>query len=225
MRSLGTPSRYLQDVGVHRLACCSKKCPCAFLMGFVLFGRSCQAELSSRLTQEQAVGRVLDAKVQLGTGESRRPGERPGEEELIKLQKWVQGVGKQQEASEQATCLSFIAERTQVEVIWKWTSSQTVKFNVKILAQGKHLKHMGRLDFNCSRVSQQLLIPSKWEVLGSGRCLWLKIQSCRADSQSGSPASLGLWLPLPTLQSVGTSSVLPHCALEQGLNQKPSFVP
>ncbi|XP_009275704.1 PREDICTED: ankyrin repeat and SAM domain-containing protein 3 [Aptenodytes forsteri] len=39
--------------------------------------KSCQAELSSRLTQEQAVSRVLDAKVQLGTSESRRPGERP----------------------------------------------------------------------------------------------------------------------------------------------------
>nr|XP_013795331.1 PREDICTED: ankyrin repeat and SAM domain-containing protein 3 isoform X2 [Apteryx mantelli mantelli] len=36
--------------------------------------KSCQAELSSRLTQEQAVGRVLDAKVQLGTSESRRLG-------------------------------------------------------------------------------------------------------------------------------------------------------
>nr|XP_025962261.1 ankyrin repeat and SAM domain-containing protein 3 isoform X2 [Dromaius novaehollandiae] len=36
--------------------------------------KSCQAELSSRLIQEQAVGRVLDTKVQLGTGESRRPG-------------------------------------------------------------------------------------------------------------------------------------------------------
>lgn len=29
--------------------------------------RSCQAELSSRLTQEQAAGRVLDSKGQLGT--------------------------------------------------------------------------------------------------------------------------------------------------------------
>ncbi|XP_067162339.1 ankyrin repeat and SAM domain-containing protein 3 isoform X2 [Apteryx mantelli] len=36
--------------------------------------KSCQAELSSRLTQEQAVGRVLDAKVQLGTSESRQLG-------------------------------------------------------------------------------------------------------------------------------------------------------
>ncbi|XP_010124128.1 PREDICTED: ankyrin repeat and SAM domain-containing protein 3-like, partial [Chlamydotis macqueenii] len=35
--------------------------------------KSCQAELSSRLTQEQAGSRVLDTKVQLGTGESRRP--------------------------------------------------------------------------------------------------------------------------------------------------------
>lgn len=70
-------------------------------MGFVLFGRSCQVELSSRLTQEQA---VLDTKAQLGTGESRRPGERPGEEELIKLHKWVQGVGKLREAPEQAPC-------------------------------------------------------------------------------------------------------------------------
>lgn len=123
-------------------------------MGFVLFGRSCQAELSSRLTQEQAVSRVLDAKVQLGTSESRRPGERPGKEQLIKLHKWVQGVGKQQDAPEQATCLSFIAERMKLEVIWKQMISQTLKFNVKILAQGKHLKHLGRLDFNCSRVSQ-----------------------------------------------------------------------
>ncbi|XP_065500727.1 ankyrin repeat and SAM domain-containing protein 3 isoform X1 [Caloenas nicobarica] len=39
--------------------------------------KSCQAELSSRLTQEPIVGRVLDTKAQMGTGESRRPGERP----------------------------------------------------------------------------------------------------------------------------------------------------
>lgn len=123
MRSLSTLSRYLQDAGVHRLACCPKKCPCALLMGFVLFGRSCQAELSSRLTQELIVGRVLDTKVQTGTGESRRPGERPGEEELVKLHKWVQGVGKRQETPEQATCLSFIAEIMKLEVIWKWMSS------------------------------------------------------------------------------------------------------
>ncbi|XP_010154543.1 PREDICTED: ankyrin repeat and SAM domain-containing protein 3-like, partial [Eurypyga helias] len=38
--------------------------------------KSCQAELSSRLTRGQAVG-VLDTEGQLGTGESRRPGERP----------------------------------------------------------------------------------------------------------------------------------------------------
>lgn len=47
-----------------------QKPPCALLTGFVLFGRSCQAELSSRLTHEQAAGRALDTKVQLGTGES-----------------------------------------------------------------------------------------------------------------------------------------------------------
>lgn len=167
MRSLGTPSRYLQDVGVHRSACCSKKCPCALLMGFVLFGRSCQAELSSRLTQEQvAVSRVLDTKVQPGTGESRRPGERPGEEELIKPHKRVQGVGKQRETPEQATCFSFIAERMKLKVIWKQMSSPTLKFNIKICAEGKHLKHSRHLDFNCSRVSQRLLFSSSGKFWG-----------------------------------------------------------
>jgi len=134
MRSFGTPSRYLQDVGVHRLACCSKKCPSALLTSFVLFGRSCQAELSSRLTQELAVGTVLDTKVQLGTGESRRPGERLGEEELIRLHRWVWGVGEQRETPEQTACLSFIAERIKLEVICKWMSHQILKFNIKILA-------------------------------------------------------------------------------------------
>lgn len=120
-------------------------------------------------------------------------------------------------------CL-FVAERMKLGVIRKQVSSQTLKFNIKIFAQGKHIKHSGCLDFNCSRVSWQLLILGKWEVLGSGRCLWLKMQSCSTGTQ-WQPCFTGLQLPLPMLQCVGTSGVLLLCALEQDLNQKPQLVP
>lgn len=54
-------------------------CPCVLLMPLVCFGRSCQAELSSRLAPEHAGEAAPDTRDQRGTGESRRPGERPGE--------------------------------------------------------------------------------------------------------------------------------------------------
>lgn len=103
-------------------------------------------------------------------------------------------------------------------------NSQTFKLNVKIPAWGKDLKRLGHLDFNCSRVSQQLLILSKWEVWGSGRCLCLKVQSCSTGTQ-WQPCSRGLWLPLPAWQRVGTFSVSLHYALEPGLNLEPWLVP
>lgn len=56
-------------------------CPWVLLMALVWFGRSCQAELSSRLAPEQAGDGAPDTREQRGTGESRRPGERPGEQQ------------------------------------------------------------------------------------------------------------------------------------------------
>lgn len=78
------------------------------------------------------------------------------------------------------------------------------------------------MDFHCSRDSQQLLFLSKLQVLGSGRCLWLNMQSCSTGTQCQSFTGLRL---LPTLERVGTSGVLPQCALEQGLNWKPRLFP
>lgn len=137
---------------------------------------------------------------------------------------WCKGwVNSRTPQSKPHTCL-FVAERMKLGAIWKQVSSQTLKFNVKIFAQGKHIKRSGCLDFKCSRISQQLLILGKWEVLGSGRCLWLKIQSCSTGTQ-WQPCFAGLRLPLPMLQRVGISGVLLLCTLEQGLNRKPQLVP
>lgn len=139
--------------------------PCALLMAVVCFGRSCQAELSARLAPERAGEGAPDTREQRGTGESRRPGERPGEQQL-QLQRG---------SPKQTPCLAFLAERMKSDS-WEWLSSQTLRVSL-ILAQEKHLKLSGLWSLTC-RVSQQVLVLSKWEVLGSGRCLWLKMQSC-----------------------------------------------
>lgn len=79
--------------------------------------------------------------------------------------KWVQDVRKQQETLEGAMSSPFLAERMKLKVTWKGMSSQTYKYNVKILGEGKYFK-LSQC-FNCSRASWQPLILSKWEVLGS----------------------------------------------------------